>query len=522
MTRTTHENGEPRSVTSATSTRPAPSRHDEYHPDPDRWMALAVCLAAGFMTLLDVSIVNVALPSIKQGLHAQSNELEWIVAGYALSLGLLLVPAGRFGDAHGRRPVFMVGVALFVVASAACALAPTALLLAGTRVVQGFAGGLISPQISGLIQSLFRGEERGKAFGLFGATIAVSTAVGPLAGGALIALFGVHDGWRAVFFVNLPIGAAILLLARRYLPAPTAAEHRPQALDPLGVLLLGAAVVSILFPFIEQDVLRSPLGVALFPLGAVLLVVWVLHERRYGRTREPLVSLELFRIRSYVLGAPVGLLYFAGFVAMFFMLTQYLQLGLNYPAWQSGLAATPFAIGALVASTGSRQALRRGPKLVAFGLATFLVGMAGVWLAVGAHPGHDVALWTALPLLIAGVGGGLVISPNLTLTLSQVPTERAGSAGGLLQTGQRIGSAAGIAVTGMVFYSQLASSHGDYASAFRYGIISIAVFVLAALVLVLADVFTRAAERPLSPAVTSGATGSDQSASTKPPAAAGV
>ena len=492
MTTTTPDINKPRSVASAASPRPAPRPADEYRPDPNRWKALAVVLAAGFMTLLDVSIVNVALGSIQHGLHAQPNALEWIVAGYALALGLLLAPAGRFGDAHGRRPVFMVGVALFVVASVASALAPTALWLVLMRIVQGFAGGLISPQISGLIQSLFRGEERGKAFGLFGATIAVSTAIGPLVGGALIALFGVHDGWRAVFFVNLPIGAAILLLARRYLPAPTAAERRPQALDPLGVLLFGAAVVSILVPFIEQRTWDSPLRLALFPLGAVLLVLWILHERRYGRTREPLVSLELFRIRSYLLGAPVGLLYFAGFVAMFFILTQYLQLGLHYPAWESGLAATPFAIGgALVASLGSRQALRRGPKLVAFGLATFLVGLAGVWLAVGAHPGHDVALWTALPLLIAGLGGGLVISPNLTLTLSQVPVERAGSAGGLLQTGQRVGSAAGIALIGSVFYNQLASSHGDFASAFRHGIIGIAAFVLAALALVLADVFTR-------------------------------
>jgi MFS family permease len=162
------------------------------------------------------------------------------------------------------------------------------------------------------------------------------------------------------------------------------------------------------------------------------------------------------------------------------------------PAWKSGLAATPFAIGgALVASAGSRQVLRRGPELVAFGLAMFLVGMAGVWLAVGAHPGHDVALWMALPLLIAGLGGGLVISPNLTLTLSQVPVERAGSAGGVLQTGQRIGSAAGIAVTGSVFYNQLASSHGNFASAFRHGIVSIAGCAAAALALTLADALTR-------------------------------
>jgi EmrB/QacA subfamily drug resistance transporter len=475
-----------------TTLTPLPVSSKAASPDPDRWKALAVVLAAGFMTLLDVSIVNVALPSIAQGLHAQPNALEWIVAGYALSLGLLLVPAGRFGDAHGRRPVFMVGVALFVVASVASGLAPTALWLVLMRLVQGFAGGLISPQISGLIQSLFRGEERGKAFGLFGSTIALSTAIGPLTGGALIALFGADDGWRAVFFVNVPIGAAILLLARRYLPAPTAAERRRQSLDPLGAILLGAAVVSILVPFIEQHTWHSPLRLALFPLAALLLIAFVLHERRYARTREPLVSLELFRIRSYVLGAPVGLLYFAGFIAVFFTLTQYLQLGLGYPAWKSGLSATPFALGgALVASAGSRQALRRGPKLVAFGLATFLVGMAGVWLAVGAHPGDDVALWTALPLLIAGLGGGLVISPNLTLTLSQVPVERAGSAGGLLQTGQRIGSAAGIAITGSLFYSHLVSSGGDYASAFRHGIIGIAAFAAAALALVLADVLTR-------------------------------
>jgi EmrB/QacA subfamily drug resistance transporter len=469
---------------------------DEDAPDPRRWKALAVCLVSGFMTLLDVSIVNVALPSMEAGLHARPNELQWIVSGYALALGLLLVPAGRSGDARGRRPVFMTGIALFVVASAACGLAPSPPALIAARIVQGFAGGLITPQVSGFIQTLFRGRERGVAFGFFGTTVGVSTAIGPLLGGALIALFGQQDGWRAVFFVNLPVGILALALALRYLPAPDPAPKAVRTeLDPVGVVLLGLAVVCILVPFIEQRSWHGPLRLALFPLAAALLVAWVLHERRYGRDREPVVSLDLFRIRSYVLGAGVGILYFAGFTGTFFILTQYLQLGLHYPAWKAGLAATPFAVGgAIMASVGSRRVLDRGRILVAGGLVMVIAGLLLVWVAVGAEPGGDVALYTAVPLLIAGLGGGLVISPNQTLSLSQVPVRRAGSAGGVLQTCQRIGSAAGIAVTGSVFYDGLGSGRGDYAGAFRHGVLVITAFVAAALVLALADALTRTSE----------------------------
>jgi MFS family permease len=255
--------------------------------------------------------------------------------------------------------------------------------------------------------------------------------------------------------------------------------------------LLGAAVVCVLVPFVEQREWHSPLRPALFGVAAALAGLWVLHERRYARDHEPLVSLDLFAIRSYSLGAGVGLLYFAGFTGIFFILTQYLQIGLHFSALGAGLSATPFALGgALTAALGSRQVLRRGRKLVAFGLATVLAGLALTYLAVHAEPGHHVAYYTALPLLIAGLGGGLVISPNQTLSLSEVPRQRAGSAGGVLQTGQRIGSSAGIAVTGSVFYSELASSHGDFALAFRHGLVVLAGFVGAALALALADALT--------------------------------
>jgi EmrB/QacA subfamily drug resistance transporter len=472
---------------------PEDSETDREAPDPNRWKALAVCLISGFMTLLDVSIVNVALPTIQTGLHAQENALEWIVSGYALSLGLLLVPAGRLGDARGRRTVWMVGVALFVLTSAACGAAPNPTFLIVARVVQGFAGGLITPQVSAFIQTLFEGEERGKAFGYFGTTVGVSTAVGPLLGGVLITLFGAHDGWRAVFLVNLPIGAAALVLGHRYLPAatPRRADAGRTDLDPVGVVLLGLAVICVLVPFIELRSWHSPLRPALWPIAGVLLVLWILHERRYGRDHEPVVSLDLFRIRSYVLGTGVGLIYFAGFTGTFFILTQYLQLGLGFSALQAGLTATPFAVGgALTSSLGSRQVLRRGRKLVALGLGTVFVGLALAWLAVHAEPGADVSYYIAGPLLIAGLGGGLVISPNQTLSLSLVPNRRAGSAGGTLQTAQRIGSSAGIAITGSVFYSALSNHHGDYAAAFRSGVIAILAFVAAALALALADAAT--------------------------------
>jgi MFS family permease len=361
-------------------------------------------------------------------------------------------------------------------------------------VAQGFAGALITPQITGFIQQLFQDEARGRAFGLFGATVGISTAIGPLLGGALIALFGPDHGWRAVFFVNLPIGAVILVLAQRLLPAPE--PHRQRAhhtLDPLGVVLLAAAVVFVLIALIERRTWDSPTRLLLYPAAAILLAAFAVHERRYARTGQPMVDPRLFEIRPYVLGLSIALIYFAGFTATFFIYTQYVQVGLHYTALESGLATMPFAIGsALMASLGGRHALRRGRTLVAVGLVTVLVGFALIYLAVSIVPGAGVGLAAAIPLLIAGLGSGLVIAPNQTLTLNEVPVRQAGSAGGVLQTGQQVGAAAGVAVTGSVFYSTVAATHGDFAIGFRHGVIAIGAFVTAALLLAIYDIVTAA------------------------------
>jgi EmrB/QacA subfamily drug resistance transporter len=477
-------------MSSAPARDAAPPPYEEYEPDPRRWRALMVCLVAGFMTLLDVSIVNVALPSIATGLDAAESGLQWIVSGYALTFGLLLVPAGRVGDARGRRPAFMWGLGLFTLASVACGLAPNEQTLITARLLQGAAGGILTPQVSGLIQQLFRGAERGKAFGLLGASIGISTAVGPLLGGVIIAVFGNDLGWRFVFFVNLPVGIGALFLAARLIPHVPATGRR-ESLDPVGVLLLGAAVTCVLLPFIEQEQWHSSARLLLFPAAALLAAAWLAWEVRYGRRSQPVVDLALFREPGYALGAGIGLLFFCGFTGLFFIYTQYLQIGLHYSALVAGAAVTPFAVGsAAAAGFGGRVVTTIGRRLVVIGLVLVAVGFVGAYVAADLVPGSNVGWAAALPLLVAGVGSGFVITPNVTLTLQEVPVRRAGVAGGVLQTGQRIGSAAGIAVTGSIFYNAVRDSRGDWALAFRHGLWVITGFTLVTLALGLADVLT--------------------------------
>ncbi|WP_456319228.1 MFS transporter [Actinoplanes oblitus] len=453
----------------------------------NRWHAMSVALVAGFMTLLDISIVNVALPSIRADLNLGSGELQWVLSGYALTFGLLLVPAGRYGDARGRRNVFILGVALFTLASAAAGLATSALWLVIARLVQGAAGGIVNPQVSGLIQELFEPAERGKPFGLLGATIGVSTAIGPLLGGLLIQVFGTADGWRWIFYINVPIGLVAIALATRWIPARARKER--ETLDPVGVVLLGIGVFLLLLPLVqEREWSGSGKWLLLVPAIAVLAGFWA-WERRFSRHATSVIDLELFRVRSYSLGTLVGVLYFGGFTSIFFTYTLFLQNGLHYSALQAGLAITPFALGSAVTSAlGGRKVGQIGRTLVVAGLATVAAGLAGTIVALQVVTGSAAGWATVFPLLIAGLGSGLVISPNQTITLSEVPVRRAGSAAAVLQTGQRIGTAVGIAGVGAVFFNRLAHHQGDWGLAFRTSLAVTIAFVAAALIAALADV----------------------------------
>ena len=480
-------------------------------PDPRRWKALTVCLVAGFMTLLDVSIVNVALPSIEKGLGASPSDLQWVVSGYALTFGLVLVPSGRLGDATGRRRMFVAGVVVFGAASLLCGLATSSSLLVAARLLQGIGGGLLNPQVSGLIQALFHGRERAKAFGLLGATIGISTAVGPIAGGVILSLLGADAGWRWIFVVNLPVAVAAVVLALRWIPAHAHAEGeepggqadsqaggRPESrrrrtdLDPVGVVLLGAGVLALLLPLVESGRGGGSSSVPgwVAAVGAALLALFVLWEHRYAaRGRTPLVDLGLFVLPGYASGAVVATVYFSGFTGIFFVLTVYLQQGLGYSPLLAGLAVTPFAGGsAVMSAVGGRLVTRFGRSLVTVGLVLVVVGLVATDVVLSSVDGRATGWWAAVPLLVAGLGSGMVISPNITLTLAEVPVRRAGTAGGVLQTGQRIGTAAGIALVGTVFFAHLRDQPAEAAA------LSLRVatgLVVLALLASLADVWLR-------------------------------
>ena len=380
---------------------------------PGRWRALWVSLFAAFMTLLDTSIVNVALPSIERDLGAPAASAQWVVSGYALAFGLALVPAGRLGDVLGRRRMFLIALSAFVVTSALSGAAPTIRLLIAARLLQGVAGGMLIPQSSGLSQELFAGAERGRAFGFLGATVGVATAAGPVLGGLLLAAFAGPDGWRWIFYVNLPIGLVALAPAARLLPATARAGWRGFHLDLVGSLLLGGGVLCLLLPVVDATDGGLTRLWPLFGLAVALLAGFAWWEARTARRgRQPLLDPQLVGTSGYAPGLAIGLVYFVGFTGIWLVLALFLQDGLGYSPLRSGLAVTPFALGvAASAVVAGRLVSRVGRWLTVAGLTTTVVGLAATALVLR-HIGGDRAAWAAVgPLLLAGLGGGLVTSP---------------------------------------------------------------------------------------------------------------
>ncbi len=436
----------------ATASAPPATR-----PDPRRWKALAVVLVGQLVILVDATIVNVAVPSIESGLHASYSSVEWVISGYALSYGLLLVTGGRLGDLYGRRRLFLLGVAGFVAASAACGLATSPAELIAFRVAQGAMAALLQPQIIATAQVSFAGHERARAFALVGAVSGVATAIGPLAGGALIATHLTAQMWRPIFLVNVPVGVATIVAGLVFLRESRSPRD---GLDLVGVALSSAALFLVTFGLVQGQAAGWPWWIFACLAGAApALAAFVAWEAARVRRGKPcLIRLELFRSRSFSAGLAVGLLYFAGFTSLFFSLSLYLQLGLGYSALRAGLAIVPFSAASFVgsASTSTPFIARLGRRSLMIGLVAFLVGLGGLVALVHSDHQDPPDRQLAITLLVAGVGSGLVVAPLIGITLAGVPAKVAGGAAGVLSTGQRLGTALGIAAVGTVLFASLA------------------------------------------------------------------
>lgn len=436
----------------ATSPAPAVPRQS--------WLALVALLLGMFIALLDTTIVNVALPTIRTSLDASEATLSWIISGYALAFGLTLIPAGRIGDRIGHKWVYFTGVLLFTLASLACGVATSDVQLVVFRVVQGLAGGIFVPAVTAFIQLLFPGRSRGKAFAIMGAVIGVSSALGPIIGGLIIQAFGDENGWRLVFFVNLPFGVITLIAAAILLPRRDESIPRPdKGLDWFGLVLVSAAFVALLVPLIQGQDEGWPLWTYLtIAAGVVLLAAFALWEVRYTRTgRTPLVPPTLFSHPSFTGGVVLALVYFAAFTSIFFTISLLWQSGLGNSALASGAVAIPFAVGSIISSSQSnRIAQRLGRNVLVLGTALVTIGLGWMWIVLMTTEAADLTNWMLLaPLLIAGLGNGFFIAPNVQFIVATVDPRDAGSASAVISAIQRIGSAVGIAIIGSVLFGSL-------------------------------------------------------------------
>ena len=422
------------------------------------WTALIVLMIGMFMALLDTTIVNVALPTIRTSLNASEATLSWIISGYALAFGLALIPAGRIGDRIGHKWVFFTGLALFTTASFFCGLAQNDLQLVVSRVIQGLAGGIFVPAVTAMIQLMFPFRVRGKAFAILGAVIGVSTAIGPIIGGLIIQAFGDANGWRLVFWVNLPIGVVALIAAAILLPSGS--EHLARTgNDWFGLILLSAGLIAVLVPLIEGQDAGWPAWTFLtLVAGVLLIVVFAFWQVRVAKADGvPLVPPHLFSHPAFTGGVVLALVYFAAFTSIFFTISLLWQAGLGHTALESGLVSVPFAVGSIIgAAFSDRLARLLGRRVLVIGTGLLAVGLIWVWLVLLRTPASNLTEWALLPpLLIGGLGNGCFIAPNAQFIVATVDRAEAGAASGVIGVMQRIGSAIGIAVIGSVLFGTL-------------------------------------------------------------------
>ncbi len=460
--------------------KPVPSR---------RWWSLLVILAGTFMGTLDMFVVNVGIPSIQQSLHSTFAQVELVIAGYTLCYAVLLITGGRLGDLYGRKRLFQWGVLSFTLTSLLCGFAPNATMLIVFRLVQGCSAALMIPQVIALIQVTFSGPQRVIALGCYGATLGLASIAGQIVGGLLIGSNVFDVGWRSIFFINVPVGVLTLLasipLVREF------AQPGARRLDLIGVGILTVGLFLLAYPLIEGHDLGWPLWIflALF-LSVPVLALFVFYEHRLTRQGgSPLVPLALFRQRNFVLGMLTALVFYSANGALFFTLALYLQFGLGFSPLVAGLTYLPIGLGffftsllvpRVVSLIGGKWVLRSGALVMGIGELWIIMAV----LQAGMRIPQDQLL---LPLLVFGLGGGMIGAPLMNVVLSDIRSQDAGAASGLLTTAVQLSNAIGVAVIGVIFFEVLGSTTpGQIArlSALPYGrafVVSVSALVVMAI-----------------------------------------
>ncbi|MEW9547162.1 MFS transporter [Nonomuraea sp. NPDC050783] len=429
-------------------------------------LAVGVTLLATFMDLLDATIVGVAIPRMQRDLFAGNAAMQWVVAAYVLAFAVLLVIGGRLGDIHGRKKLFLGGVAGFTLASVACALAMSPAMLIGARAFQGAAAAIMIPQVLSMIRVDLSPAQRGPAYALYGAVTSLATVMGPIVGGLLVEadLFG--QGWRTIFLINVPAGL-FTFVAAAVLLRDSRERERPR-LDLVGVVLLAAALMSLLYPLVQGHETGWPLlGFVAMACSVPLFAAFARYERhRTARDGFPLVALTLFRRPAFTGGLLLSFLLFSQVSSFFFVFVIHLQTGLGFSPLRTGVTLLWWSAGVIAAGALSvRLAPRLGRRLIGAGSALTAAGMAAMSLTLHlAGPG--ITSWVVGPaMILTALGVGAVTPVLLDTVIVGVPERDAGAASGVINTMMQVGAAAGVAVVGAVFFTVLSAQATGYADA---------------------------------------------------------
>lgn len=419
-----------------------------------RWAAMVVLLVASFMNVLDVGIVNVALPNLRAGLNANSRQLEWVVAAYILTYALALLPFGRLGDVWGRKTIFIIGVAAFSIASLMCGAAPDIGTLIACRALQGLAAGMMSPQVMAIAMTLFAPKERGPVFAFFGLIAETAAIAGPLLGGALVNADFLGLGWRMVFFVNIVIGVAAVVAAAAWVPKVE--PHPGTKLDWAGALIAAAAILGLVFPVIEGRGFGWPVWCyGVLVVSAALLLAFMGWELRQDRRGAPQVfPAHLMRNHDYIFGSLSVAVFFSALQGFFLVFVIFLQQGFRLTPFESGLATAAFPAGVLVTTWTARRMCDLKRRLLT-GAGLLVLSCVLLWIVVARTPDTVSSVAFVIPLLVGGLGGGLTMPALFQAVMRTVPLKDAGAGSGALQVFQQLGGALGVAVISEIFFARL-------------------------------------------------------------------